>query len=106
MSGTIVIDAATCIDVRTVDFLQIVAALRAARDAGPAIGRLLASVDEAGINMLCADELDAAERASFAAVLDDLRRTLGDDDGFKGVLADLVASIGRDERPGPRTCGA
>lgn len=98
MSATIVIDAATCVDVRTVDFLRIVAALRAARDGSAAIGRLLDTVDAFGLNIICADELDAAGLAAFVAILDRLRRTVDDGDGLKGFLADLVDTIGWDER--------
>ena len=107
MSGTIVIDAATFVDVRTVDFLRIVAALRAEQDGGAAVEGLLATVDAFGLNMICADELDDAGLAAFAAILERLRRTIDDGDhGFKAFLADLVGTIGRDERLRPRPSSA
>jgi len=106
MSGTIVIDAATCVDVRTVDFLRIVDALRAARDGAAAIDRLLDTVDAFGINMICADALDAAGLAAFTAILERLRCTIDSGDGFKGFLAGLVAIIGRDERLRPSPSSA
>lgn len=105
MSGTIVIDAATFVDVRTIDFLRIVEALRAEHARSAAIDRLLVTVDEYGLNMICADQLDAAGLASFAAVLETLRHNV-DDDGIKGFLADLTTLIGRDERLRPRASGA
>jgi len=106
MSGTIVIDAATFIDVRTIDFRRIVAALRAERDDSVAIARLLYTDDACGLDMIGADELDAAGLAAFAAILERLRRTLDDGDGLKGFLADLVAIVGRDERLHPSPPGA
>lgn len=98
MSGTIVIDAATFVDVRTVDFLRIVEALRAERGGAAAIDRLLDSVDECGLNMICADELDAAGLAAFGAILERLRRTVREDDPFGAFLADLASTIRADAR--------
>lgn len=98
MSGTIVIDAATFVDVRTVDFLRIVEALRAERGGSAAIDRLLDSADESGLNMICADELDPAGLAAFGAILERLRRTVHEGDSFGGFLADLASTIRTDER--------
>lgn len=98
MSGIIMIDATTFIDVRTIDFLRIVDALRAGRHGARAVGRLLETVDDCGVNMICADELDATDFASFAAILEKLRRTLEGDDGLSRFLADLAATMAKDER--------
>jgi hypothetical protein len=99
MSGTIVIDGATFVDLRTVDFLRIVAALRAQpRGAATVADRLLETVDTAGINMICADELGAVELAAFAAILEQLHSTVGADDPFGGFLAGLAGRIRRDAR--------
>jgi hypothetical protein len=99
MSGTIVIDPQTSVDVRTVDFLRIVEALRAEKNRSPAANRLLETVDEFGMNMICADELTAAEFADFASVLKKLQSdSQPDESGFKRFLTDLCNLIAQDKR--------
>jgi hypothetical protein len=99
MSGTIVIDPHTSVDVRTVDFLRIVEALRAERKTSPAADRLLETVDDFGMNMICADELDPAAFAEFATVLRKLQRqSNSDESGFNDFLESLCNRIAQDER--------
>lgn len=99
MSGTIVIDPHTSVDVRTVDFLRIVEALRAERKTSPTADRLLETVDDFGMNMICADELDPAGFAEFATVLSKLQRDIhAEESGFKDFLENLCSRIAQDER--------
>jgi hypothetical protein len=99
MSGTIVIDPQTSVDVRTVDFLRIVEAVRAEKNTSHAAIRLLESVDDFGMNMICADELDAADLADFVEILRKLQaNTRSDESGFHRFVADLSNLIAQDER--------
>lgn len=99
MSGTIVIDPHTSVDVRTVDFLRIVEALRTERKTSPAANRLLETVEDFGMNMICADELDAADLSNFAAILRKLQHeSISDESGFNAFLEDLCNRIAKDER--------
>lgn len=99
MSGTIVIDPQTSVDVRTVDFLRIVDALRIEKHNSSAASRLLETVDDFGMNMLCADELNATDLADFAGILQKLQEnSQSDETGFYRFLADLRSLIAQDER--------
>jgi hypothetical protein len=99
MSGTIVIDPQTSVDVRTVDFLRIVEALRAEGKSSPAAARLLETVDDFGMNMICADELNAADLADFLKVLMRLQdNTRLDESGFNRFVTDLCILVAQDVR--------
>lgn len=99
MSGTIMIDPETSADVRTIDFLRIVDALRTEKETSLAASRLLESVDVFGMNMICTDELDGTDFAEFARIIEKLRRDLEPNDtGFARFLADLYKLISQDPR--------
>ena len=99
MSGTIVIDPQISVDVRTVDFLRIVEALRAEGKSSQAAAHLLETVDDFGMNMICADELDPADLADFLGVMRRLQdNTKADESGFNRFVADLCMLIAQDKR--------
>lgn len=99
MSGTIVISKEESFDVRNVDFVRIVNALRSKIAESPIAGRLLETVDEFGINMICADDFDSIEFKDFAALMRMIGSAFSDED--KELLAfidDVYVCINRDER--------
>lgn len=72
MSGTIVIGPSKSIDVRTVDFLRLVEALRSMKGRSQTVMKLLQSVDEYGMNMICADELGPTELREFDQLIEEI----------------------------------
>lgn len=99
MSGTIMIGPETSIDVRTVDFFRIVEALRSESANWSTASRLLETIDNFGMNMICADELDAADFSQFAGVLEKLQdNNQSDESDFNRFLTDLRSLIARDKR--------
>lgn len=79
--------------------MRIVEALRAEQKTLARAGRLLETVDDFGMHMICADELDAVDLANFAAILRKLQLNKNSDEvGFNNLLEDLCNRIAQDER--------
>jgi len=99
MSGTIVISKSKSFDVRTIDFVRIVDILRSFKARSETAAELLETVDEFGMNMICADELDAAEFANFAHLMREVSDSLSvEDTGVADFLELVCTSINADER--------
>ena len=69
MSGTILLSKQHTFDVRTVDFNLIVSGLRCKVGESEIGKKLLETVDEFGMNMICVDEFDANELKVFGDFL-------------------------------------
>lgn len=76
MSGTIVIGPTKSMDIRTVDFLRLVEALRAMKGRSRTATKSLESVDEYGMNMICADELAPTELREFGQLVEEIGAVL------------------------------
>lgn len=99
MSGTIIISKSKSFDVRTIDFVRIVDILRSLMSRSETATKLLETVDEFGMNMICADELDAAEFTDFAHLMREVCAVLRDEDkGVVDFLELVCASINADSR--------
>lgn len=99
MSGTIIISKSKSFDVRTIDFVRIVDILRSFMTRSETATKLLETVDEFGMNMICADELDATEFTNFAHLMREVRAAVGDEDkGLADFLEFVCASINADAR--------
>jgi hypothetical protein len=99
MSGTIVISPSKSIDVRTVDFLRLIEVLRSMKGRSPIVPKLLESVDELGMNMICVDELDSAELGEFDRLVKEIGYSLpGDGAGLAEYLDDVHSLIILDNR--------
>lgn len=72
MTGTIMISAHDSVDVRTVDFMRIVKALRSRIQSRDLAAKLLSFLDNGGINMILADDLDAVELSAFEGTLEQI----------------------------------
>jgi len=98
MAGTVIVAKGKSLDVRTIDFERIADALRR-RAKGSAVSvKLLQSVDEFGMDMICADELNSAEFMDFFELLDDVRTELSDSPGLIGFIDQVRAVAQEDER--------
>lgn len=99
MSGTIIINKDKSFDVRTTDFSRIVAVLRYLSSHSETATKLLKTVDQFGMNMICADDLDSAEFTNFAQSMREVCAVLGEEDaGLSDFLASVNASIRVDDR--------
>jgi hypothetical protein len=98
MAGTVIVAKGKSLDVRTIDFERIADALRR-RAKGSAVSvKLLQSVDEFGMDMICADELNSVEFMAFYGLLDDVRAELSDSPGLIGFIDQLKTLAQEDER--------
>jgi len=99
MSGTIVIGPTKSMDVRTVGFLRLVEALRSMRGRSQTATKLLESVDEYGMNMICADGLDPAELRKFDLLVEEIGSMAPVDDTglvqYLNNVRSLIISDGR-----------
>jgi hypothetical protein len=101
VSGTIVVSKSKSFDVRTIDFVRIVGILRSLLAQSETTKKLLETVDEFGMNMICADELDAAEFADFKRMMTEVRAALGNEEiGLANFLELVCRGINADERLG------
>ena len=99
MSGTIVVGKNIFFDVRTVDFVRIVDVLRSFAACSDTAAKLLVTVDEFGMNMICADELTPAEFKNFAQLMRAICIVLADEENGVVNLLEMVCSvINEDER--------
>jgi hypothetical protein len=89
MAGTILVAEGKSLDVRTIDFERIADALRHRAASSAVIGKLLQSIDEFGMDMICADELNSEELMEFLGLLKDIRMDLLDSTG----LVDFVDRV-------------
>jgi len=86
-------------DVRTVDFLRLVEALRSMKGRSRTIAKLLESVDEYGMNIICADELDPTELREFAQLVEEIgSMASADDTGLVQYLSSVHSLIISDGR--------
>jgi len=99
MSGTIVLSKQKSFDVRTVDFIRIAGVLRSFESQSETAKKLLQTVDEFGMDMLCADDLSAKDFAEFGRLLKQVRMTLGGEEvGLKEFLDIVCAHVDADAR--------
>lgn len=98
MSGSILVGKETSLDVRTVDFLRILNAIRAHTSTSYAAKEIVESVDNLGINMICIDELGSTDFASLYELMKTVRADLEADQGLATFLDEVCQLIGSDER--------
>lgn len=103
MAGTIVINNSCSYDLRTIDFAWLACELRSKTgEAAKALSKVLWSHDEAGMDMLRADDLQEGEFKLFAQtmreVLETSRVAAGDSAGLTQFLEFLLRSIEDDPR--------
>ncbi len=99
MTGTIMISEHHMVDVRTVDLVLIVKAIRSRIESPDLVAKLLSFLDEGGINMILADDLDAVELSVFAQALEQIEL---DDFAKEPELADLMRTIREKIKADPR----
>ncbi|HEX8615132.1 MAG TPA: hypothetical protein VF800_27945 [Telluria sp.] len=99
MSGTIVISKKNSFDVRNVDFVLIVNALRSKIAHSAIAEKLLETVDDFGMNMICADDLNSIEFQNFACLIREVCSTFnGEDKELHTFLEAVYTCIEQDER--------
>ncbi|MGM9517007.1 hypothetical protein ACS5PK_22365 [Roseateles sp. DB2] len=98
MAGTIIVARGKSLDVRTIDFERIADALRRHGKGSEVSVKLLQSMDEFGMDMICADELNSAEFMDFFGLLDDVRAELNDSPGLIGFINQVRTLAQEDER--------
>jgi hypothetical protein len=98
VTGTIIVAKGKSLDVRNIDFERIADALRRRAKDSPVSLKLLQSVDEFGMDMICADELNSADFMKFFGLLDDFRAELSDSPGLIEFIDQVRAVAQEDER--------
>jgi hypothetical protein len=98
MSGTIFVGKQKSLDIKTVDFIRIVGAIRAHATASPVAKRIVDTVDNFGMNMIFPDELDTADFASFYELMKRVRSDLGADPSLAAFLDQVCRLIESDNR--------
>lgn len=98
MTGTIIFSKGKSLDVRTVDFAWIVESLREQEQDFPVLERLLRTVDEFGMDMVCADELTQSELGDFQVALDRILTKIGTGNGIGEFLKKVVQQVDLDIR--------
>jgi hypothetical protein len=103
MAGSIVISKTSTRDLRTIDFAWLVDELRKKSDgSAPILAKILWPHDEAGIDLIQADDLDSKEFKLFAKAVREVYGSLaakGESSvGMVRFLSSLLKSIESDER--------
>lgn len=99
MAGSVVISRGVSFDIRTIDFLRVVDIFRSSAANSSTAAKLVETIDQFGVNMICADELCAAEFRKFAQLMREVRVAVGDQDKGMADFLELVCSrIDEDER--------
>ncbi|TDM05469.1 MAG: hypothetical protein C4K60_11870 [Ideonella sp. MAG2] len=98
MAGTVIVAKGRSLDVRSIDFERIADAFRRrAKDSTISV-KLLQSLDDFGMDMICADELNSKEFMDFFELLDDVRADISDSAGLIGFIDQVKAVAQADER--------
>lgn len=98
MTGTIIVAEGRSFDVRTIDFMRIVKALQTRKESTDIAEKLLQSVDEFGINMICAGELNRKEFLDFHCIFTAIRDELLREEGMAQFLERVCHAAEADER--------
>lgn len=98
MTGTVIVAKGKSLDVRTIDFEHIVDRLRARAHNSEVARKLIQSVDEFGMDMICADELNAMEFLIFYRLFREIRDELGSGHGLAEFLNRVCQIAQTDER--------
>jgi hypothetical protein len=98
MAGTMIVAKGKSLDVRAVDFELIADALRSRVGRSDVAMKLLQSVDEFGMDMICADELNSIEFKEFYDFLDDIREELADSPGVVDFINQVRLAVQSDIR--------
>lgn len=98
MTGTIIVSKEESLDVRTVDFAWIVESLREQKQDFPVVERLLRTVDEFCMDMICADELTPSELIDFQILLERILTKIGTGTGIGEFLKKVLLQVDLDIR--------
>lgn len=99
MSGTFIISQDNSFDLRTIDFVRIVNALRSKMPQSATAAKLLETVDDFGMNMICADDLNSRDFADFGYLMGEVAADLGEKDkDLRAFLQTISNCIEQDER--------
>lgn len=98
MTGTVIVAEHKSFDVRTVDFERIVDALRSRVSYSGVAKKLLQSVDEFGMDMICADELNSIEFKTFYGLLGEIRTEFSNEPGLICFIDQVRQTAEVDER--------
>lgn len=84
---------------RTIDFVRIAEILRSYAGTSSVAAKLIETVDEFGMNMICADELSSTEFREFFELMRKVAFSLGNEEnGLGGFIRALLSSMQADER--------
>ena len=98
MTGIVIVAKGKSLDVRTIDFERIADFLRCrAKDSAVSV-KLLQSLDEFGMDMICADELSSVEFKDFLRLLADIRVEFSKSPGLIAFIDQVRAVALEDER--------
>ena len=98
MTGTIIVSKEESLDVRTVDFAWIVESLREQKQDFPVVERLLRTVDEFSMDMICAEELTPSELIDFQILLERILTKIGTGTGIGEFLKKVLLQVDLDIR--------
>ncbi|MBI5335347.1 MAG: hypothetical protein HZB72_12300 [Burkholderiales bacterium] len=98
MTGTVIVAKGKSLDVRTVDFELIANLLRQRAKKSAVAAKLLQSTDEFGMDMICADELNAMEFMDFYQLFGEIRDDLSNSPGLVGFIDQVREIALTDER--------
>jgi hypothetical protein len=98
MTGIIIVSKGKSLDVRTIDFDWIVESLREQKQDFPILERLLRTVDEFGMDMICADELTPSEFSDFQVALERILTPIGTKSGIGEFLKKVLHQVDLDTR--------
>lgn len=98
MTGTVIISKNKSFDVRNIDFEFITDVLRSIANNSDLSKKLLQSKDEFGMDMLCADDLDAKEFFEFYGLLLEIRKKIRNDSGLAFFVDKICEAAQEDER--------
>lgn len=73
MAGTIIISKGKSFDIRTVDFEDIVQSIRSRQNSNKVAKKILAAIDDFGMDIICVSELNSIEFKEFYSLMSDVR---------------------------------
>lgn len=98
MTGTVIVAKGKSLDVRTIDFERIADALRHHARSSVIAAKLLQSIDEFGMDMICADELGPMEFMDFYSLLGAIRTEITNSPGLVNFIDQVRNLAQTDER--------
>ena len=98
MSGTILVSRGNLVDIRTVGFEWLAEEIRSRSSTFKIAKELLQSVDEFGMDMICADELDSSGFKNFNLLMEEIFSHAPENKSFVKFIEEARKIMNNDAR--------